>query len=120
MEMAMNGKAETVTTIDLGHEQLFLFDGGAGARVRVLYGATWLTEEGQPGDAIVGAGDEVPLHGGRTLIEGLRASRVQIVGPARTGLAHRVGRRLRAAARHAWQRLERFQLGAGGVIESNG
>ena len=115
----MNGKAETVTTIDLGHEQLFLFDGGAGARVRVLYGATWLTEEGQPGDAIVDAGDEVPLHGGRALIEGLRASRVQIVGRARAGLMRRVGRRLRAAARHAWQNVERFQLGAAGTIESN-
>ena len=27
-----------------------IFDDGRGERVRVLYGATWLTQEGEPGD----------------------------------------------------------------------
>ena len=54
----MNTPTETIRTIDLGYEQMLIFDGGRGARMRVLYGAAWLTGEGDPVDAIVGAGSE--------------------------------------------------------------
>ena len=107
----MNDRAETVRTIDLGYEQMLVIDGGPGSRVRVLYGATWLTEEGEPGDAIVGGGDEVALRGGRTLIEALAPTRLQIL-EARSGAAARAGRWLRRAAHEARQRLDRLQLGA--------
>jgi hypothetical protein len=108
-------KVETVRTVDLGYEQMLVFDGGPQARVRVLYGATWLTEEGQAGDAIVSAGDEVALHGGRALIEGLGPTRVQIVEVERRGLAKRTGRWLRRAAHNARKQIDRLQLGAAAV-----
>lgn len=107
----MKVKAETVTTIDLGYEQLFVFDGGPGARVRVLYGATWLTEEGQPGDAVVGPGSELALHGGRALAEGLAPTRLQIVEARPASAARNAGRWLRRAAGSLRQRLGRLQLG---------
>jgi hypothetical protein len=107
----MTGARETVTTIDLGYEQLFVFEGGPAARVRVLYGATWLTEEGEPADTIVGGGKEVALHGGRAVVEGLEPTRLQIVEvwPPR-GLRH-AGQRLRRAAGELRARLGRLQLG---------
>jgi hypothetical protein len=111
MERQMNDRAETVRTIDLGYEQMLVIDGGPGSRVRVLYGATWLTEEGETGDAIVGGGDEVALRGGRALIEGLAPTRLQIL-EARSSAAARAGRWLRRAAHKARQRLDRLQLGA--------
>lgn len=116
----MRKTTETVTTIDLGYEQMFVFDGGAGSRVRVLYGATWLTEEGQAGDAIVCAGDEVPLHGGRALVEGLRPSRVQIIAASPNRLARQVGRRLRGFVQRIALRIARLQLGPGAIVETNG
>ena len=42
----METQAMTVRTIDLGYEQVLLIDTGPGTRIRVLYGAMWLTEEG--------------------------------------------------------------------------
>ncbi|MCK7497791.1 MAG: hypothetical protein MZW92_48815 [Comamonadaceae bacterium] len=43
----------------------------------------WLTEEGTVADAIVGAGTEAPLRGGRTVIEALAPSRLQIIAGGR-------------------------------------
>jgi hypothetical protein len=111
MEAGMAGASETMTTIDLGYEQMFVFDGGAGARVRVLYGATWLTEEGRPADAVVRTGEEVVLHGGRVLVEGLAPARLRIVGAPATSLARQAANRLRQAARNARRWLGRLQLG---------
>jgi len=120
MEWPMTKTMETVTTIDLGYEQMFVFDGGAGARVRVLYGATWLTEEGRPGDAIVHTGDEVSLNGGRALVEGLQPSRVQIIAASPDRLARQVGRRLRGFVQRVGRRIARLQLGPVTIVESNG
>ena len=108
----MKPTAETVTTIDLGYEQLFVFRGNPQARVRVLYGATWLTEEGQAGDAFVGAGGEAALHGGRAVIEGLAPTRLQLIERHRGGPWRRLGRRLRHAAGEFRRWLGRLQLGA--------
>jgi len=115
----MKGSAETVTTVDLGYEQMLVFDGGPDARVRVLYGATWLTEEGLRDDAIVGTGDEVALHGGRAVAEGLAPTRLQIVQARRPDPAAHIGRRLRQAAGRLRRQFERLQLGAGSAVEPN-
>lgn len=115
----MKGGARTVTTVDLGHEQMLVFDGGPDSRVRVLYGATWLTEEGQRADAIVGAGSEVALHGGRAVAEGLAPTRLQIVQVRRSDPGAHIGHRLRQAASRLLRQLERLQLGAGGAVERN-
>jgi hypothetical protein len=118
MEAAMTA-TQTVRTIDLGYEQMFIFDGGPQARVRVLYGAAWLTEEGEAGDVIAGAGDEVALHGGRALMEGLGPTRVQIVETRPPGLARRAAAWLRRLALRARRALERQQLGARAAVEPN-
>jgi hypothetical protein len=83
----MNRKPEIIRTIDLGYEQMWVFDGGPHARMRVLYGATWLTGEGDGADSVVGAGSERALRPGRSLIEALVPSRVQIVERAGRGSA---------------------------------
>jgi hypothetical protein len=114
----MDHGIEVIRTIDLGHEQLFVFEGDRGARVRVLFGATWLTEEGAVGDAIIGTGNEAPLHGGRTVIEALAPSRLQIIHQGRRSASTLA----RGWLRHAWRPLRRFvdrlQLG-GAAAEPN-
>jgi len=107
--MAMT--VETVTTINLDHEQMFVFKGGPQARVRVLYGATWLTEEGRPGDAVIRSGEELPLHGGRVVLEGLAPARVQIVATSRRGALRRAADGLSRVLRGARRRLDPWQLG---------
>ena len=67
-----------IRTIDLATSNWSLFEGGPGDRVRVLFGATWLTQEGEPGDAVLLAGSELPLqrrvHAGRGSGAGAAAS----------------------------------------------
>lgn len=103
---------EVMRTIDLGYEQMFVFEGSRATRVRVLYGATWLTEEGTVADAIVGAGSEAPLHGGRAVIEALAPSRLLIIEGGRRGALAP----MRGWLRRAWLPLRRFvdrlQLGS--------
>lgn len=106
----MRTTTETVRTIDLDHDQMMVFDGGRDGRVRVLFGATWLTQEDDAGDAFLGAGADVALRGGRTVIEGLKPTRLQIV--------ERPGRRsaqalawLKGSWRSVRTRIVRLQLG---------
>ena len=106
----MRTTTETVRTIDLGHDQMMVFDGGREGRVRVLFGATWLTQEDEPGDVFLRSGAEVTLHGGRTVIEGLEPTRLQIVEPA----GHRAARAvvwLQSVWHSARQHITRLQLG---------
>ena len=104
-------RQETIRTIDLGHEQMMVFDGGRNSRVRVLFGATWLTQEDEAGDAFLRAGAELPLGGGRTVIEGLEPTRLQIVEQAGHRASHP-----RAWLRRLWRgvrrQIVRQQLGA--------
>ena len=93
-----------LSTIDLGSEQLMAVEACAGERLRVLCGTAWLTQEGEPGDAFLGIGDEICLRGGRTLVQALQPARVQIVGerPALYRL-RRLGQRLASwTARLQW------------------
>jgi hypothetical protein len=76
----MSWQPTTVRTIDLGYEQLLMFESHPGARVRVLYGSVWLTEEGRLNDTIIGSGDEVALRArGAALLESLAPACVEIV-----------------------------------------
>lgn len=96
----MNWTPLTTRTIDLGYEQLLTLEGRPGTRVRVLYGAMWLTEEGDPRDVFAGCGEEVTLGShGRSVIEGMGAARVEVIEPARRSLLAHVGKRLA----HAWE-----------------
>ena len=103
----MKANVETVRTVDLGYDQLLVFEGRREGRVSVLYGATWLTQEGDADDAILRAGTERSLVGGRTVMQGLEAARVQVTEPGAIGLA--------AWLRQAWhgvrRQVTRVQLG---------
>jgi hypothetical protein len=99
MEKHMKHRTEIIRTIDLDHEQMWVFDGGPNARIRVLHGATWLTGEGQADDTILHRGSERALHPGRTLIEGLMPSRVQIVERTERG---------GVSMRQWWRSVQRF------------
>lgn len=102
----MKAAATRIRAIDLGREQMMIIDDGRGERVRVLYGATWLTQEGDAEDAVLRPGTERALRGGRALIAALEPTRVQIVSEP----AH--GRSLmRAWLRRARRWITRLQLG---------
>jgi hypothetical protein len=105
MESDMKTQMQQIRTIDLGYDQLMLIEGGPGERVRVLFGATWLTQEGESGDAFLRPGDELPLGGGRTLVGALEPTRLQMLGCAQPVSALR---RLATTLRH-WA--TRLQLG---------
>jgi len=121
MELTMNGKAMTVRTIDLGYEQLFLVEGGPDTRVRVLYGGTWLTEEGVNGDSVISAGDEVTLQArGIALLEGLSEARLQIVEPPSGGITQRARRWQRRALQGFRKTIDRLHLGARATAQANG
>ena len=94
-----------ISTIDLGHDQLMAFEAVPGERMRVLCGAGWLTQEGEPGDAFLRPGDELLLRGGRTLLGALEPTRLQRLGAARpAGMLRRLVRWVRRWA-------TRLQLG---------
>ncbi len=106
----MRNAMQSITTINLDHEQMLILDGGLQSRVRVLYGATWLTEEGETGDTVLRAGGEHALGRGRALIEGLGPTQLQIT--AESGrVTTRLADGLRAALRDARSYIARLQLG---------
>ncbi len=100
-------------TIDLGYEQMLLIDNGPGTRVRVLHGATWLTEEGHAEDAFMGSGTERALRSrGTTLIEGLGPSRIEVREDAPAGrLSRLLGAYAATIARWSRRLRARTQLG---------
>ncbi|MEW5881493.1 MAG: DUF2917 domain-containing protein [Pseudomonadota bacterium] len=107
----MRWEPTTLRTIDLGYEQMLMFESHPGARVRVLYGSVWLTEEGVPHDSIAGSGDEVALRArGAALLESLAPARVEIVDRAPRAPWHRLTDAAFAVARRVrWWRT-RLQL----------
>ena len=101
----MKTQTQQIRTIDLGDDQLMLLEGAPGERVRVLFGATWLTQESEPGDTFLRPGDELLLRGGRTLVGALEPTRLEMLGGARRASAlQRLARGLRRWA-------TRLQLG---------
>lgn len=90
MKMAMRQER----TIDLANEQMLVLDGDRAARVQVLRGAAWLTDEGDAGDRVLQAGTEAALNCGRAVIEALGPARLRV---AESGTPWRAG----------WQRLRR-------------
>jgi hypothetical protein len=72
----------TVRTIDLDRDQLLVVDSADGTRVRVLYGAVWLTAERDQQDYFAHTGDELVVdHARRALIESLGMTRLEIHRP---------------------------------------
>lgn len=91
------------TTIDLDGGQLTIFEAMPGERVRLVSGAAWLTQEGEPGDSVLQPGDELPLHSGRVLVGALGRARLRRFGAAQTS---GTWRRVRQALRDSLTRLQ--------------
>jgi hypothetical protein len=109
---SMSWEPMRVRTIDLGYEQMLTFESHPGARLRVLYGAVWLTEEGMPHDTIAGSGDEVALRArGSALLESLTPSCVEIVEHASRAPWRRLIDAAGAIARGVRRWRARLQLG---------
>jgi hypothetical protein len=117
--MAMTNETLWVRTIDLDYDQILVLDNGPQSRVRVMFGATWLTEEGHVDDAVMRAGDELPLHEGRAVMQALGPTRLQIFSAGRRGLAQSAGAWLRRHARRVRQPFVRLQLRQGAVGARN-
>ncbi|MEO7852141.1 MAG: DUF2917 domain-containing protein [Rubrivivax sp.] len=101
----MSHRPPTITTIDLDHDQMLVLDNTRhrrDQRVRVLFGGTWLTHEGESGDAFMHSGAEVQLPDGRSVLQGLGRTRLQI-----TQLHLRGGLHAAAWLRRAWHRVRR-------------
>jgi hypothetical protein len=91
-ETEMNDMPMLSQTIDLGYDQLLVLRHRRGARVRVLYGGVWLTEEGEPRDRFLLGGDAARVgHDGTTVIEALAPTRLEL----RAAPQPRRGQRLR-------------------------
>lgn len=76
----MDWGARRVETVDLGYDQMWLIEAQPQARMRVLYGGVWLTEQGHYQDVIVGGAEEVVLQSrGAALVQALAPSRVQLI-----------------------------------------
>jgi hypothetical protein len=106
----MSTTSDKVTTIDLDHDQIVVFDGGRDARIRVLHGSAWLTHEGACDDAIVPAGGELAVRAGRTVLAAIGVARVQWVERSGSRWA-RGAARLAGWARQARRQVTRWQLG---------
>ena len=106
----MQSQTPTSRTIDLDHDQMMAFDEGSDARVRVLHGTAWLTEERVDGDSFLPAGGEFGLGAHRTLVSAIGTTRLQVVETRRTGAA-RWQAALRRAVHAAQRQATRLQLG---------
>jgi len=87
-------KGFTTRTVNLDYDQLLVLESPPpGAKVRVLYGNLWLTEEGNMQDVFAGSGAEIALKArGRAVIEGLGEARLQVIEPRGVALFTRVAR----------------------------
>ena len=74
-------EASTFRTLELPGGTVLPFHSAPGARVRILYGRIWMTEEGSKRDAFMASGEEVALDTrGLAVIEALGPARVQLIG----------------------------------------
>ncbi len=75
--------ATTIRTVDLGYDQMLILEDRPGARINVLYGGIWLTEEGSRDDVFAYSGQVVALRSRRrAVLEGIGPTRVEVAEPA--------------------------------------
>jgi len=69
------------SSVYLGHGQVLTLDDAQGMRIGAQTGTVWVTQEGRFQDDIVSPGDAVVVsHGGRTIVQALRAAWITIDG----------------------------------------
>jgi hypothetical protein len=106
-ERDMHNPTPRLSRIELGHGELLAFDAVPGERVRLLFGAAWLTQEGQADDSFLCPGDELCLRGGRVLVAASGHTAMRRSAEARPWRLRRWPRPLHALRR--W--VTRLQLG---------
>jgi len=75
------GTAPTLSTrtINLGHDQLLVFEDAARTHVEVIFGGVWLTHDDDRRDYLASAGDELMVEGrGRSILGALTTTRLEI------------------------------------------
>ena len=78
----MENQTTVFKTLDLPGGTLLPLSSTRGGRVRVLSGRVWLTEEGDPLDAVLTSGEEATLGGhGLAVLEALTPVRIQLLRP---------------------------------------
>jgi len=98
--MTTNFGPTTTRTVDLGYDQLLLIERRPGTRVKVLYGGVWMTESGELNDVFAHGGEEVAVRSRRlAVLEGLGATRVELIEPLATGRWTERLKRIGAVAR---------------------
>lgn len=81
--MRPSDQAVVNRTVDLDHEQLLVIEDQPGARIRVLSGGVWLTEERRAQDRFATSGQDLRLEAsGRAVVEAIGPTRTQIIQPA--------------------------------------
>ena len=71
-------------TIDLDRDQLLVLDDRAGARIQVLHGGVWLTEERSLEDRFAAAGQWLRIEaGGRAIVEARASTRLRLLDAGR-------------------------------------
>jgi Protein of unknown function (DUF2917) len=77
-------------TVDLDNQQLLVIENRPGARVQVLLGGVWLTEERRLQDRFARAGTALELQTeGRAVVESLGRTRLRVTEPGPGALARR-------------------------------
>jgi hypothetical protein len=77
----MNIKA-TTALLDLTRGHTLTLDDSRGALVRVLTGALWITQDGDPNDHFAAAGEPFRIsRGGATVVQALDESRFVVEAP---------------------------------------
>lgn len=88
--------------VDLHGGQLLRLDTAPGARVRVLFGAVWLTEPHRLDDVFAASGEEVVLdHGRHVLLEAQGFARLIVAAPRPQPTFAGLVTQLRRLARHS-------------------
>ena len=91
--MANTMPAVSSRTIDLDHEQLLVLDDRSGARIQVLHGGVWLTEERSLVDRFGSAGQWLRIEArGRAIAEAIGKTRIRVLDAPR-----------RSAPRRGWR-----------------
>lgn len=68
--------------------RVLLIEDGRGTLVHVAEGCVWLTQEGDPRDRVLGAGESFSItRDGRTVISALEASMIGVASPLRKSFA---------------------------------
>jgi len=113
--------ATTIRTVDLGYDQMLVLDDRPGARVHVLYGGVWLTEEGRPDDVFAKSGQVIALRSRkRALLGALGPTRVELLDSCDSRPRPALLARVKRAAQRLLQAADSAATAARGTVAAAG